>query len=152
MHPPVSSTLTRPSTGRLAAARDRYHRDGSVGLTGGRLVVALYQRLLRDLDQATAAIETGDVERAHHELVHAQEIVDSLDAALDASVWDAAESMAALYDFVRRQLLDANVTKAAAPIAAARRVLEPLASGWEEALDLTTSGTAADSTPDGNSL
>lgn len=142
MHPPVSSTLTRPSTGRLAAARDRYHRDGSVGLTGGRLVVALYQRLLRDLDQATAAIETGDVERAHHELVHAQEIVDSLDAALDASVWDAADSMSALYDFVRRQLLDANVTKTAPPIAAARRVLEPLASGWEAALDLTANGAA----------
>lgn len=140
MQPPASSTLARPTSGRLAAARSRYHQDGSAGLSGGRLVVALYQRLLSDLDRAEAAMDEGNVERAHHELVHAQEIVDSLDAALDASVWGAAGEMSALYGFVRRQLVDANVTKDPVPIAAARRVLEPLATGWEEALDLTTSG------------
>ena len=47
----TSGQLPAPATnGRLAAAKSRYHQDGKGGMSGGRLVVLLYQRLVRDLN------------------------------------------------------------------------------------------------------
>ena len=104
--------LTPPSR-RVAAARNRYRTDGTTGMTGGRLLVALYQRLLSDLVGAETAIEAGQIESAHLQLVHAQEIVDSLEDALDPSAWDQADRMVSLYAHLRRELIAANVTTAA---------------------------------------
>ena len=129
--------LTPPSR-RVAAARNRYRTDGTTGMTGGRLLVALYQRLLSDLVGAETAIEANQIESAHLQLVHAQEIVDSLEDALDPTAWDQAERMVSLYAHLRRELIAANVTKNAAAVVRCRRIVEPMAQTWQEALDLTT--------------
>ena len=81
--------LTPPSR-RVAAARNRYRTDGTTGMTGGRLLVALYQRLLSDLVGAETAIEAGQIESAHLQLVHAQEIVLELRAGLRVEDWSLA--------------------------------------------------------------
>lgn len=143
--PTHAPTGLRPPSRRLAAARARYHTDGSTGLSGGRLLVALYQRLVRDIVGAETAIGTNDIESAHQQLVHAQEIVDSLDAALDPT-WDQAARMAALYDHLRRELVAANVAKNAAIVARCRRLVEPMADTWREALELTTSSAGTPAT------
>ena len=52
-------------------------------------------------------------------------------------MWGAADQMSSLYDFVRRQLVQANITKDASLVGACLRVIEPLSTGWEEALVLS---------------
>lgn len=143
MQPPAS-LIARPAAGglvppsrRVAAARARYQTDGSTGLSGGKLLVALYQRLLRDIDGAATAIEARDIEGAHLQLVHAQEIVDGLEDALDPSVWDQADRMYSIYGHLRRELVAANIGKDGAIVARCRRIVEPLSDTWQEALDLT---------------
>ncbi|MFN8051664.1 MAG: flagellar export chaperone FliS [Acidimicrobiales bacterium] len=149
----VPGRLAAPATnGRVAAAKSRYHQDGKGAMSGERLVVLLYQRLVRDLNGANLAIEQGMVEPAHHHLVHAQEIVDQLDAALDRSAWSSAAGLGDLYDFVRRQLVQANITKQSAPVTASLRVIEPLATAWEEALAATTATTTTAGTTAAGSL
>ena len=109
---PASPTLVRPgaTSGRIASARSKYQKDGATGMSGGRLLVLLYQRLVRDLHTAAEAITERRIEEAHVNLVHAQEIVDQLDAALDRNAWSSAAGLGDLYDFVRRQLVQANVS------------------------------------------
>ena len=152
MHSPgtIATPPSTPSTGglqrptrRVASARARYQTDGSTGLSGGKLLVALYQRLLRDLVGAETAIGAHQIEAAHLQLVHAQEIVDSLEDALDRSAWDQADRMSSLYSHLRRELVAANVSKDAGRVTRCRSLVEPMAQTWQDALDLTATPAAA---------
>ena len=147
MQPPVTTTLARPSlaspvNGRLAAAKSKYQRDGAGAMSKGQVLVLLYQRLLRDLDAADAAIARRDIEGAHTQLIHAQDIIDGLDHALDRNAWGDAEQLSSLYGHVRNELVAANITKDSRIIARCRQILQPLAETWQEALQATLVPTA----------
>ena len=116
-----------------AKARKRFVQDGLSTVPPARLLLMLYERLLRDLDDAGAAIDAGSVGRAHTALTHAQAIVDELRLALDPAAWDGATSLAGVYDWVTVQLMEANVRKDAAIVARCREVLSPLAEAWSAA-------------------
>src|SRR5690606_16360385 len=103
--------LTNPSTsaGTLARARRHYTTEAAAAPSSERLVVLLYERLLRDLDEAAAALANGTP--AHESLLHAQDIVSALEAALDPDAWAGANGMASLYDHLHRQLIAANLER-----------------------------------------
>jgi flagellar protein FliS len=128
-------TLTSPSgetSASVIRARSRYASDGTGGMTSGRTVVQLYQRLERDIDDAERHLAAREIEGAHLALMHAQEIVSALDLALDHRAWDGADDLSRLYRFVRERLIAANVAKDAAPLAACRTVIAPLSAAWRE--------------------
>lgn len=109
-----------------------------------RLVVLLYQRLLRDLHDADAAIEDRRVEDAHNALIHAQDIVLEFHLALDTEGFEGGERLADIYVYLTDRLVDANRAKDRAVIAECRSLVEPLAEAFETvaqvpaASDLTT--------------
>ncbi len=108
------------------------------------MVVLLYQRLLRDLDDADAAIENRRVEDAHNALIHAQDIVLEFHLALDTDGFDGGERLADIYVYLTDRLVDANRAKDRAILAECRALVEPLAEAFETvalapaASDLTT--------------
>jgi len=116
-----------------AAARNRYAQDSVTTASPARFVTMLYDRLLRDLTSAEVALSGRDLEAAHHQLVHAQDIVQELANSLDLSVWPAGEGLAQLYAWLLEQLLEANVTKNVEVVTACRGVVEPLRDAWHEA-------------------
>jgi len=126
-----------------AIARARFLSDGIATLSGPKLLVALYQRLVRDLDDAVASIESGSPSAAHAALVHAQEIVYELTLALDASDWDGAGQLAELYEWLYQRLVAANIAKDVAIVNACREVVVPLCDAWTEA----SSGGATSDAP-----
>ena len=109
-----------------ALARNRYLNDSVVTASPARLVVMLYDALVRDLGIAQEALTQRDAVRAHERLVKAQAIVTELHDSLDLSVWDGAAGLAALYTYVLEQLVAANVAKDPAPVEAALDVVRPL--------------------------
>jgi flagellar protein FliS len=123
--------------------RFKYVNDAVDTMSPGRQIVALYDRLLLDLDRAIAAIERHDLPHAHDALVHAQAIVTQLYDSLDVAQWPAARTLAEIYAFAHGELVTANVGKDSAKIAACRDLLSPLRDAWREAAGLTPSGTAA---------
>ncbi len=132
-------TLTKPNTAQVARAQRRYTSDAAAP-SKERLVVLLYERLLRDLDEAEQALTGG--RSAHGPLTHAQDIVAALEAALDAEAWAGATSMAALYDHLHGQLVEANIRRDAAKVSHCRTVVAPLAEAWRDAwVQLTAAGT-----------
>ncbi len=125
-------------------ARSRYLDDASQTASPGRLVVMLYERLVRDLERSEQAIACGEREVAHGQLVHAQEIVLELLASLDTSRWSDGEPLAHLYVYLVEQLIDANIRQDAAQVATCRYLCVDLLSVWTEALHAVGhEGTAA---------
>src|SRR5919198_2459546 len=105
--------------------RNRYVGDSVTTASPGRLVTMLYDRLVRDLVAAEAALATADLEGANNNLIHAQEIIWELAAGLDPTKWSGGPALAALYQFMLGELLDANVKKDATKVISVRTLVEP---------------------------
>ena len=120
------------SASRLDGLRSRYKENTSVA-TPGRAIVLLYDRLLKDLDDARDAIRSGSRPEVHEALIHAQLIVEGLDVSLDQRNWSGAAGLRAIYDYVNSQLVTANVSQDVRAIETCRSVIEPLADAWRQA-------------------
>ena len=98
-----------------------------------RLLVMLYDRLLLDLRRAVAAQDSDDHAGAGAQLLHAQDIVLELSASLRTDVWGGAPALAAIYDWLHRELVRANVNRDVAVTRDCLALVEPLAEAWQEA-------------------
>lgn len=130
----------------------------SAAVTQPRLLVMLYDRLARDLDDAEVSIRTGDRYGANIALLHAQEIVSELECALDKSVWSAARELSSVYLYIQGRLVRANVAQDLAALEQCRVAIEPLHDAWTEVWRAVSRGDASASsaaaaaeqrTPDG---
>ena len=115
------------------AMRARYAADSVGTASPARLLTMLYDRLVRDLTVAGAAITAGDVPTANDELLHAQAIVSELASSLDVDAWDGGPGLLQLYRFLQTELIAANVSKDAARVTACRDLVEPLRDAWHQA-------------------
>jgi flagellar protein FliS len=119
---------------------NRYKADAVDTMSPAKAVVALYDRLVLDLDRAIAALSLDRFGDAHAHLVHAQDIVAELSLSLDVEQWPAGAALLEVYRWVHAELIAANVEKDAARIAACRELVSPLRDTWHEALGQTPAG------------
>ena len=128
---------------RKADQLKKFQSDGKT-VSPERLLVLLYERLGRDLDDAASAIVDGDAERRHSSLVHAQEIVEELAYAVRPDVWESGDGLLALYDYVLELLVKANVNSDRAAVTEAQRIVADLTEAWRQAyLDLVMPAAAS---------
>lgn len=117
----------------LAGPRRAYAEMTLTTASPARLVTMLYDRLSRDLTEAVDALDSQSLSKAHDTLVHAQEIVAALKAALDPTVWDGARQLADIYTFLLERLVAANVRKDATMVRECLGIVEPLRDAWHTA-------------------
>lgn len=115
------------------AARARYAGTAVDTASPARLLVMLYDRLVRDLVTAERALSTQDLSTASSELLHAQQIVLELRTSLDLTVWDGAQRLSDLYSFLHGELVEANLRKDASRVRVCREIIEPLRDAWRTA-------------------
>src|SRR3954464_11856495 len=92
-----------------AALRARYVGDSVTTASPQQLLVMLYDRLALDLERAQQAVTTGDRTEATEQLQHAQEMVLELLAGLRVDLWEGGPRLAALYDWLVRELSQATI-------------------------------------------
>jgi flagellar biosynthetic protein FliS len=97
----------------------------------------LYSRLLRDFDEARAAMARRDVHARAAACDHALRIVTELIAALDpkAGSPDLCVNLEALYRFVIDRITSAGVTSDSGPLGEASTVIVELQSAFRQAGD-----------------
>ena len=117
----------------LQAVRNRYVQDAVSTVTPAKLVTMLYDALVRDLVLAEQALRQRQLPVAHERLIHAQEIVLELQAGLDLTKWEGAAGLMSLYQFMYRELIDANVRKDVTKVVAVHATVEPLRQAWHAA-------------------
>ena len=79
----------------LESARSKYVSDAVHTMSPGRMIVALYDRVVLDLERAAAGITAKDIYAAHTALIHAQQILGELLNALDVKQWSGGANLAA---------------------------------------------------------
>lgn len=115
----------------------RYQQTAVSTADRGDLLILTYEALLRWLGRAEEAIDAGKVVEAHEALIAAQQLVINLDSSLDMERGgQIAINLSALYDFVKRKLIEANVTKDKAQVASLRELLSPLLDAWRAAVPM----------------
>jgi flagellar protein FliS len=122
--------MTTPTS---ASARQRYASSAVSTASPARLLVMLYERLLRDIVSADNALQDRDFAKANDQLQHAQQIVLELRTSLDTSAWSGGPGLAALYTYLYGELVGANLEKDATRLATCRELVEPLHAAWEQA-------------------
>lgn len=116
-----------------AALANRYQSDGMSVSSPQKLLLAVFDRLVRDLAEAVEAIEGNDVEVSHRALVHAQDLVHELNLALEPEVWPAATELGSVYQHILDLLVEANLTKSVERVRECQTLVVPLAETWHEA-------------------
>ncbi|SEL17777.1 flagellar protein FliS [Blastococcus sp. DSM 46786] len=116
-----------------ASLRARYLGDAVATASPQQVLVMLYDRLALDLERAQLAVAEGDRPRVNEELQHAQSIVLELLSSLQVDMWEGGPRLAALYNWLMSELVQANLKCDANRIAACRAVVEPLRDAWRQA-------------------
>jgi flagellar protein FliS len=78
-------------------------------------------------------IKQKDMEGAHYNLSKAQDIVMELDESLDMD-YDISQSLSGIYEFIYRQLIEANIKKDIKTLDQVELFLCDLKDTWVEAL------------------
>ena len=103
------------------AARNKYVSDSVPTMSPGHLIVALYDRVLLDLERAGRGREDADMFATHTALTHAQEIVHELLTSLDVKQWPGGEHSRPSTAGCRALLSTRNVRKDRRPCSSAER-------------------------------
>lgn len=99
-----------------------------------RLLDELFVRLLSDLEIAEAAIRNKDPKTKGIHASRALAILNELIAALDPRPsQEMADNLAALYSFAIARITVGHTTMNDAPLAEARKVLEPIHQAFRQA-------------------
>jgi flagellar secretion chaperone FliS len=123
-------------------AYQKYQQTSVQTATPGQLLLMLYDGCIRFLNQAKQAIHDQNMEQAHINLVKAQNIITELMVTLNLDI-PISHNLYQLYDFYKRQLIEANLKKTVEPIETTLAFFQDMRKTWAEAIVKAASEQAA---------
>jgi flagellar protein FliS len=117
----------------LPNARAAYLDASITTASPARLLVMLFDRLVLDVQRGLEAQLGGELEESHRQLTHAQDILLELASSLRPEEFRGGHDLAALYGFLHRQLVTANVRKDATITDEVLTMVTELGNTWREA-------------------
>lgn len=111
----------------------KYQQNSVTSASPQELTNMLYSGGVRFIHQAMQHIEEDEMEKAHQDLVRAQEIYKHLQDTLNMDI-EISNNLYRLYDFINRQLLQANIKKDNGILQEVLGLAEELRNTWKEAM------------------
>ena len=111
--------------------QDAYRKQDVLTASSVDLIVMLYDALKKNLVLGRRGIEKKDVPSAHKHLMKAQDITSALVSSLDMN-YPISEELLALYEFIIKGTIDANVRKDAKPLEPIIEMVDTLREAWKE--------------------
>lgn len=108
--------------------------------TPADLVLMLYEGAIKFCNIAVAAIENNDIQKAHNNLMKAQNIILEFQASLDYK-YATAKDFNEVYTYLLRRLREANMKKDTEIIEEVLKHLRTMRDTWKEVMRLTKNGT-----------
>lgn len=119
----------------------QYRQNAVLTADPGRLTLMLYQGAVKFIRHAKECAVAGDIPGAHQACLRAQDILLHLLGTVDTGL-EIGKNLAALYDYMYRRLVEANVKKEAAILEEVAGLLEELTGAWEKALKMNAANAA----------
>jgi flagellar protein FliS len=98
----------------------------------GKLVVILYDGLLRFLDLALENVPKKKYDLVSNNIIRAQDILSELSIALNMEAGDISQRLLSIYSFLNMKLIEGNVQKSEKPIRFVRRMIAELRESWNK--------------------
>ena len=115
--------------------RTLYGEGAIRGAEPAELVSMMYEMLAADLRRAIDAIHAHDIERRTNELLHAQSVLENLQASLNLEAGgEFATSMDRLFFTIRMKLIEAQWKESAEILHEQLLAVETVKTAWAEAL------------------
>ena len=110
---------------------DVYKQTAVTTQNKGRLIVMLYDGAIKFLRQAIRDLHAKDYEAKGRNIAKAQNIIVELNCVLDLKAGgEIAQNLRSLYNFMNRQLSQANIKSDVQMIQEVIDLLEELNQGW----------------------
>ncbi|MBZ5610071.1 MAG: flagellar export chaperone FliS [Acidobacteriia bacterium] len=106
------------------------------------LIRILYEAALRTLDEALAALYSGDILKRGRAVTKAIEILSELQMSLRCDVQpEYSNTLAGLYSYMQQQLIRAHAEQSESRLQEVARLLRTLLEGWIGAMQNLATGT-----------
>lgn len=98
------------------------------------LITMLYDEVVKSLKLAAKAIDDKKPELAHNYIIKVQDILDELSFSINKEQGgEIAENLLSLYDYMKRQLIEANLKKEVTLVNEVCQMVDELRTTWQEA-------------------
>lgn len=125
----------------LNNAYDQYKENSIYTASPEELTFMLYNGLVKFLMQAQMAINEKNIEKTNNCIIKAQNIINEFRCTLDMK-YDISKQLDALYEYMNKRLLDANIKKDVEIIEEVLGFARELRYTWEQAMKMAKIQTA----------
>ena len=88
----------------------KYMQQSVSTMTPAQMLIALYDKAVTELKKAMIYIDEKNYAGANKSITRVEDIVDMLDSNLKVK-YEISNNLAAIYDYLRRSLVQANIKK-----------------------------------------
>lgn len=116
-------------------AAQMYQKNTVQTASPAKLTLMLYDGAVKFTNIAIEAIEAGDIEKAHNNIVKAQNIIVEFRSTLDMK-YPVAKDFDVVYDYIYRRLVEANMKKDKDILVEALKHIKTMRDTWREVMKL----------------
>jgi len=117
----------------LPGAYAQYNNSKILTASPAELTLMLYDGAIKFCNIAEAAIERGDIQKAHENIVKTQRIIDYLRQTLDMK-YAVAQDFERVYEYLARRLIEANIKKDKEILEEVNMHLRSVRDTWKEVM------------------
>ena len=119
------------------AYSDNYLRNQIESASKEQLLIMFYDGAIRFVNRAENAVRENNIEQRNYCINKASSIIAELSVTLDHQIGgQIAADLEALYDFMKRELIKANVKNSLAPLETVKTLLTDLSETWKQAIEI----------------
>lgn len=112
---------------------NNYAREKIMNASPAQLTLMLYDGAIKFCNIAVVAIEKNDIEKAHVNIVKAENIIAEFRATLNFK-YPVAQDFENVYAYIAKRLVEANIKKDAEIIEEVLEHLREMRNTWEEVM------------------
>ncbi len=112
---------------------NNYAREKIMNASPAQLTLMLYDGAIKFCNIAIAAIEKNDIEKAHNNIVKAENIIAEFRATLNFK-YPVAQDFENVYAYIARRLIEANIKKDVEILEEVLEHLREMRNTWEEVM------------------
>ena len=119
------------------AYSENYLRNQIESASREQLLIMFYDGAISFVTRAENAIRENNIEHRNYCINKASAIIAELSVTLDHEIGgQIAANLEALYDFMNRELIKANINNSVAPLETVKTLLTDLSNTWKDAIEI----------------